>query len=286
MTTEKTHALRPQYLQKSFQKFAVTKKGEFHRFANQEKYISFLDDSNTKGLLLYDNPALVLAEQIALGKNYLLRLEHWMQEADEHLRMIRAHRGSLLIMERVPEPAQNMLAMVKAAYSDVASPLDISAPSTQASPIMMAIACLSIRENENALRYLSELHASSPTPPEQRLVITADAMEIMSSFDSIARDQESLTALREEVNILQVQAKENEAIREHLLGQVTDLQLGFEIAETQKRKAKQQHAQKVKAEQKLSEEVGVLKSQLDLLYNSTSWKISAPVRILKSLFKR
>ncbi len=296
---------------RSFFYYTTNNEKSFQRYLRLEFFERQLDAGNGKGLVIYEHPARSVAGAIVDGNYDNAPLQEWIREAEKSLAVIRRYRRNMLVIERDATDEQYFRSAFSAAFSGRQPPQELASRSPEAPPLMLLIALFAVRQYQPAAQLLFELEASSvaPTnelPLDDTLGMAARELhELSKRVDEIDASSKALQQqlATSDAQIKQLQAEnrrltqENAALTEAsqaydreaseiLLRQVLDLESSLKQMDHTRRRAEDRARDAEGEYQNAKKEVAALKTAIDRIRKSTSWRLTAPVRAIKSVFSR
>lgn len=263
MTSDSPKETSASSADKSFYTYAINNQNALQRFMQLGKFKEHLDTGDGKALIIYKNPTWLLQDDYELQKDFLVNLAKWLEHAQQILPILRRHRRKTTVFEQVgAHDTHEVLSAFQSGFNNQMPPPQLTTPTLSDSALLRALAGLYVSQNAEIVRSIAELQASSVTPPKN-LVPIPDATEIF----------QELRALQNEKTL----------VHDHLLSQLTELEGALE-ERGQKNKLLTQRL--ATTEKQLGQKADTLQTQLDLVYASTSWRISAPLRTVMRLLKR
>ncbi|MCH2068581.1 MAG: hypothetical protein MK208_15200 [Shimia sp.] len=117
-----------------------------------------LDNSNSRGLILYDSPVTTVALLLENGISAPEALTQWCAGAEMILGVLRSNRRNLVLAER---PGGDETLQSLSAFFPKITPADLAKKETVANPITVQMAEMLLTLNRSAFKIWSELQASS-----------------------------------------------------------------------------------------------------------------------------
>ena len=228
-----------------------------------------LKDSNTSGVLFYENPFFLMAKYIAgdEGNAGAPVLELWKKEAAENLTIIRRHRGQIKIVESAKNLDAAAKSILNSAFAGNLEKFERAAALKDIDALSMSLAELSFLEDHAAAQLLNELRASSA-------IAVSQVPPIAKTVKNIVKEVQSLRGLGGGG-----MTPANKEVTELLSKQIVSLQTSLKTVEQERRRLEERTrvAEEVSAESQKA---------LEQVLNSTSWKASSPIRMVKKLYSR
>lgn len=246
---------------KYFSIYVLNAAGELTPYDYRSAFHSILNDTN-KGLLIYSNPAQLIANHNTPHSNPASILQSWTHEAKVYLSLLRKYRRNFLVLERSSIRNEEIESAFHAGFPGQMLPNEITTPHLGASRLDLHTAYLSILQNSDAKALLNELQASSGA--QSNKTPTKEAC-----IKIIANEAAKLKKL----------SQEQVAANSMLIAQVHQLQNSLANSSKMKRSLDQEVI-------KLTAELKAVRSELTLVYQSTSWKITKVIRAAKRLLKK
>ncbi len=260
--------------------FAVNAENKLQRYQKLRLFEERIAVGNDHGLILYDRPAAFVSGRLKEGAISTL-LPQWREEATRHISVLRKFRRRILLIERSALDQSRSRDVFKAAFPTKPPPPEFVAPEGVATGVDLAIAALAARADPDVRRLMAELEASTSVGP----VVKGD--KHYNAVDIIIEDRslrgEKIRALETELANQSVAKADSSASETILLQQLTQLQnsLVSMDAELRKVQAKNKQLKNEKAEQLASFE-----KEREQILQSTSWRVTAPLRSARTILKR
>ncbi len=350
----------------TFFTFALNKDQMLQRFLRLSKFDAIIRADNVKGLLLFENPVELLASQLADSADTEETLRGWIDEAVQHLEVLRRQRGKIVVLERSSAEHESARSIFQSTFPGQQPPPQFRAPQHRLPDLVRSIATLAVRQHPIANQLLSELQASSvvQVPAMPTLAISletinrelskikarqdedaaansslvrqvkqlqdsletteAEKKQLQDSLETINRElskikarqdeddaansslvrqvkqlqdsletteaekkqlQDSLETINRELSKIKARQDEDDAANSSLVRQVMQLQDSLETAEAEKKQLQDSLGTTEGQKKQIEHESAALQAQLDLVYGSTSWRITAPMRAVRRLIK-
>lgn len=229
--------------------------------------------------VMWSDPTNCLASAIEEGTAIPEAIEGWRARADEILTLLRKNRRNITLVESDlltashADPAWEVLRK----RLDIPQHVVLSQPGPQ-SALSRAIARLAVPQIDSLRDLLEELRASgvSPLTEENTSATLAAAAE---AFEGPRSSQDEMALLREQVQIQIAEAhraEETIASLRDQLNRLTEDNLRLTATQTE---LEAQNA-------KLMRDVEGLTTMLSMVYASTSWRVTAPLRGVKRLVSK
>lgn len=231
--------------------------------------------------LMWSDPANCLATAIEEGTAIAQVIEGWRERAQEVLALMRKNRRKITLVDvdilTVPDtdPAWEVLRN----RLDLPTGLVMTPPWVQApTGLSQTVARLAVPQIDSLRDLLEELRASGVSPLNEGLAI--DSLEAAAAaFEDLRSSRNELALLREQVQIQVREAQRAEETSEALREQHGSLTQDVERLTAAQSALEAQNA-------KLARDVEDLTTMLSLVYESTSWRVTAPLRGVKRLVSK
>lgn len=270
---------------RSFYAFACNNEGRFQRYPALEDFDGQMHAGKSAGLLLYDHPAHLIANALMQARYDASDLHQWIDEAVRHLDVVRRHRRNMTVIERGATKEPRAIAAFNKAFAKTKPPAEF-APAPDQTPSQFAlIGRFAIHQHTTAAPLLSELEASSVATDAEGPAFDDTMALLANSLPSISQEQKLLELEQRNSELLERCAKS-----EIHMQQILDLQTSLKETEAA-RISGESAAEFINAELKteiatLSDENARLKASMDGIRNSTSWRLTSPVRAVKNILTR
>ena len=228
-----------------------------------------LKDTSTSGVIFFENPIYLMAKHIAAdsGNAGASVLELWKKEAEENLAVLRRHRGRVKIVESARKLDDAAIAVLNSAFAANAEMFERAEALDGIDTLSISLAELSFLEDHAAANMLNELRASSTIAVKQ-------VPSTARSIKNIVKEVQSLRGMGDGG-----MASANSEVAELLSKQIMSLQTSLKTVEQERRRLEE----RTRAAEKASAES---QEALQQILNSTSWKASSPIRMVKKLYTR
>ena len=272
----------------SFFAYTRNNSGGFQRFKAPDRFDAQMHAGSSAGLLLYEHPAHLVASTLMQEQYDGSRLRQWIDEAQLHLDIVRRHRRRMIVLERDATTDPSATATFAEAFTNTKPPAEFTPKPEQPPSLFALIGLIAIRQHSEAARLLSELEASS-------IVMNAHESSFDDTLATIVKDLRAYSPDEAEQEIQSLKAncesltdelqRRNETGDKNdiLIQQVLELQTSLGETETKRISGEADLRRKVAA---LSDENEKLKASIELIRNSTSWRLTKPVRAVKGVFSR
>lgn len=282
---------------KSFFLFTVNNDSGFQRFVVPDRFDTQMHSGNAKGLLLFTHPASIVANALFEGAYDDDALRQWIDEAELHLDVVRRHRRRMIVIEKDATNEAFAMTAFNGAFPGCQPPDEFS-PDPQRTPAVFSLIALhAVRQFRPAAHFLSELEASSAAPnadePDFDRSLALIASELRGIKTGVTFDELEITNKRLELSNRDLQLRIDDLEQQNRYGvtgtkdiltqQVLDLQSVLQETDA-KRISDERKSERINAA--LTIENAALKKSIDLIRNSTSWRLTTPVRAIKSVFSR
>ena len=284
----------------SFFVYTLNNNGAFQRYAILARFDQQMQMGNAKGLLIYEHPARLVANAIASGAYRDAALEQWIDDAEKHLDVVRRYRRRMIAIEREATDDVRVKAAFGEAFAGQKPPAEFAPFRDDTPPVLQLIALHAVRQFRPVTQLLSELEANSIAGAEEPLSLEdslgyiarewneLSARAPVADFERIKVQLTEITAARDAL-LREAQSRQDERdtqANEILTRQVLELQTSLQHAEAKRIKAERLAAKLEQANKAFQLENAELKKSIDRIYKSTSWRLTTPVRAVKSVFSR
>ena len=271
---------------RSFFHYTTNNDNAFQQYLQLEFFEKQLSAGKSKGLVVYEHPAHRVAGAIMNGNYDNAPLQEWIDEAKNSLAVIRRYRRNMLVIERDAIDEQFFRSAFTAAFPGRQPPREIEPRPRETQTLKLLIALFAVRQYRPVAQLLGELEASSiattnELPLDDALRVAAKELQIL-----LERDQASKAELQKlEAEKQSTKSRDTEA-NEILMRQVLDLESSIKQLDLSHREAEERAEEFERKHQTAAKEVADLKTAISLIRKSTSWRLTAPVRAIKSPFSR
>ena len=289
---------------RSFFHYTTNNDSAFQQYLQLEFFEKQLSAGKSKGLVVYEHPAHRVAGAIMNGNYDNAPLQEWIDEAKNSLAVIRRYRRNMLVIERDATDEQFFRSAFTAAFPGRQPPREIEPRPRETQTLKLLIALFAVRQYRPVAQLLGELEASSiattnELPLDDALRVAAKELQILLERDQASKAElqklkaeNRRIALEVETEKQSTKSRDTEA-NEILMRQVLDLELSMKQLDLSRRnteeraeEAEQKHQAAAKENLGLKKDVADLKTAISLIRKSTSWRLTAPVRAIKSPFSR
>lgn len=259
----------------------------FQRFVRLDRFDTQMRAGSSAGLLLYEHPAHLIADSLSQQDYDGSEWRRWNDEAEQHLAVLRQHRRRMLCIERDATDAPQAIAAFKKAFASAHPPDEFSPVARETPPLLALISLLAVQQDRSMAQMLMELEASSAFTSAEDPSLDATLAFIATGLKNGSENPLTGKTLIDENRALKsrIEALENKTFAEGsetneiLMQQVLDLQTSLQNSDARRIDDERKNAA-------LKAEVTRLKTTIDLIRNSTSWRITSPVRAVKGVFSR
>lgn|GEM_PF-6413081 len=279
----------------SFFVYTINNDGVFQRYAFLDRFDAQMSENSAHGLVVYEDPARLVDEALADGSFDESGLRGWLNEAVQALHTVRRYRNRMLVVEKNASSEQRFKSQFAAVFGNQTIPPECAPHAKQETTLRSLIAFFSVQQFEPVAQALAELEASSIATNnssqmlEESLEFVAKELAALQSripadeFDAMKQqlhglenDSRELAALKPKLEKLEQENHSNVSdSNDILMRQILDLENVLRDAENEEKRTAKENA-------RLNAEVEELKKTLNLVYGSTSWRLTAPVRAIKS----
>ena len=269
-----------------FYNYATNNDNAFQHYRNLELFEKQLAVGKSKGLVVYEHPAHSVASAIMDGNYDNTLLQGWIHEAKNSLAVIRRHRRNMLVVERDATDEQVFRSAFSAAFTGHKPPQEIAPRSPKTQTLKLLLALFAVRQYRPVAQLLGELEASSiaatnELPLDDTLRVAAKEMQELLERDQIWKAKlEKLEAEK------QTTKSRNAEANETLMRQILDLKANLQQLARERNAAEQRALEAERKHQAAEKEVAGLKTTINRIHRSTSWRLTAPVRAIKNPFSR
>ena len=245
--------------QKWFNVYVLNHQQQLHKYADLSKFDAHMREANKKALMVYENPVPVIAGRLAEGDDAAQILTNWTDAALTHIHSLRRQRRKIAVFEAGAGEPELFLAAFQATFPEQEPPELFQQRQEEYSELEFNIAALIVKNDPLATSLLSELQASCALAPPSPLSIKT----VLKNLN------------QELINEKTRRRAEKDATR-LMAAQIADLQNSLKSMANQKKEI----------EKKFANSKSAMQTELSLVYKSTSWRITAPLRAAARLFKR
>ena len=269
-----------------FYNYATNNDNAFQHYRNLELFEKQLAVGKSKGLVVYEHPAHSVASAIMDGNYDNTPLQGWIHEAKNSLAVIRRHRRNMLVVERDATDENVFRSAFSAAFTGHKPPQEIAPRSPKTQTLKLLLALFAVRQYRPVAQLLGELEASSiaatnELPLDDTLRVAAKEMQ-----ELLERDQASKAKLEKLEAEKQTTKSRNAEANETLMRQILDLKANLQQLARERNAAEQRALEAERKHQAAEKEVAGLKTTINRIHRSTSWRLTAPVRAIKNPFSR
>ena len=281
----------------SFYNYTTNNDNAFQHYRNLELFEKQLAVGNSKGLVVYEHPAHSVASAIMDGNFDNAPLQDWIHEAKNSLAVIRRHRRNMLVVERDATDEQVFRSAFSAAFTGHKPPQEIAPRSPKTQTLKLLLALFAVRQYRPVAQLLGELEASSiaaanELPLDDTLRVAAKEMQELLERDQASKAElQKLEAENRRIALefeaeKQTTKSRNAEANETLMRQILDLKANLQQLDRERNAAEQRALEAERKHQAAEQEVAGLKTTISRIHRSTSWRLTAPVRAIKTPFSR
>lgn len=260
-------------------------------------------DADTRAVIVYPNPVILLAGQLQAGKRMGDAIAAWRDTTERLLVLFRRDRRRITLIDghaaqRAPDLLQRLLG------ERLSRPLKVAeeggAPGDAAEPagLPQLVAAEALRQEEAAAALVAELEASSlPLGPAYRINVDAIAADGLTSADTAELDE-----LRKENELLQLQLQQTQAELQALILENRIMKNERKSSSSEVEQARTEAGKARLARESLQAEFNEAREawtaertaltdklkwtadDLAAVRRSLSWRLTAPIRRVLGLF--
>ncbi|WP_411816547.1 hypothetical protein [Hyphococcus sp. DH-69] len=233
---------------------------------------TLLDDSNVRGLILFESALFFVARAIDRGDRPVEAITAWSELSAPALDVFRHHRSkSVLIDIDCAHRDADHFKFASKDYFDIDADIAPSRELTPPNALSLLLAEKLISESSTVAEMAAEFDVSALRFPSKSTPIGNAAYFEFNKFRGRLNElQQSLDASNGEIEKLAHKAEENNLLRSQLFAVQTELEKKYKSTVLSG-----SDANKIK---KLNKEIALLKNDIAKIRSSTSWRLTAPVR--------
>lgn len=271
----------------SFFLYTQNNDGHFQRYVRPDLFDAQMRASSSAGLLVYEHPAHLIADALMSADYDGSEWRQWVDEAEQHLTILRQHRRRMLCIDRDVTDTTQSITAFKKAFATAQIPDEFAPVARQAAPLHTLIGLFAVRQHQPLAQMLVELEASSAfsntDAPALDDSLAFIAKGLMNASVNSSKEQTLIDENRAQISRIEAHEQkilaEGAETNEILMQQILDLQTSLQNTDARRIDDERKNAA-------LKAEVTNLKTTIDLIHKSTSWRITSPVRAVKGVFSR